>query len=634
VASRGSPHTACLTVVFDLVVQQVFQLLQSAGYRIAKNGNVPMMAKAVALKHEKSSGSDRSCKREIDLNAELQSAVQHHKAGRLEQADRYYCRVLEIMHDNPDAMHLRGVVALQQGRNDDAADLIQRAIQLDPTCSIFYNNLGNVYKKMGQPQAAISCYRRALRLNPHYFEAYYDLANVLQDLKRTKEAVSCYRQALAINPEFAVALNNLGVALNELERKEDALACYRKAIEINPDYLDAYNNLASLLEGQNRLDQAREAVDKALRIDPRSYFAILNFAQLEFRQGNFKEAADLLEELIRVRPSEEFASRTYTLLGMVYDKLGLYRKAFEAFRKGNARESVLYHARCCEEGRQKDLAWINRLPQYFDSNSVSGWNREPSVDDYPQPIFLVGFPRSGTTLLEQILEAHPKIISMEEKPVLENIIRIVLPGKGENDDLSSISTHVMTEFRHRYWKLAQTFIGENFSEKIVLDKLPLNIIYLGFINRFFPDAKVIVALRHPLDTVLSNFIQRYKLNKRMANFLDIESSAQFYIAVMSLYRHFRKVLSMDYTEVRYEDIVLEFESEVRRLLSFLELPWDDNVLRFDVFARSRNINTPSYSQVIKPIYRDSISRWQRYEKQLAPIIPRMSYFIRSFGYAS
>jgi len=381
------------------------------------------------------------------------------------------------------------------------------------------------------------------------------------------------------------------------------------------------------------LDESREAVDNAFRIDPQSYFANLNLAQLEFRCGNFEVSSDLLEELTRVPLPEEFASRTYTLLGMAYDKLGMYREAFEAFKKGNTFESVSYQARCFEEERKKDLDWINQLHQIFDSKSVLAWNRKSCIDAYPQPLFLVGFPRSGTTLLDQILGAHSMIVTMEEKPVLENIIRTVLYKEGIDDNLSQISNNMTTEFRRRYWELAHTFLGENNREKIILDKLPLNIIYLGFIKRFFPDAKVIVALRHPLDTVLSNLMQRYKLNKRMANFLDIESSALFYVAVMSLYQHYRKVLAMDFIQIRYEDIVQNLESEARRILKFLELPWDKNVLRFNEFARGKNINTPSYLQVIKPIYRDAVLRWKKYEKQLAPIIPGLGPLIKSFGYS-
>jgi tetratricopeptide (TPR) repeat protein len=564
---------------------------------------------------------------------QLQLAVHYHKAGRLEQAEQLYSRILEIMPNNSDAIHLRGVVALQQGRNNDAANLIQRAIQLDPTRSIFYNNLGNVYKKKGQLEQAVSAYRKALKLNPDNFEAYYDMGNVLQGLGRFREAVFCYRQALKVNSEMTVAYNNLGVALNELDQEEKAITCYHKAIEQNPDFIDAHNNLASILEGQNRLEDSREAVDTALKIDPQSSFANLNLAQLEYRSGNFKVSSDLLEELIRVPPPPEFASRTYTLLGKTYDKLGKHREAFEAFKKGNDHESVSYQARCLEEERKKDLDWINQLHRQFDSKNVLAWSRKSCLDDYPQPLFLVGFPRSGTTLLEQILGAHSMIVTMEEKPVLEHIIRTVVLGEGRGSNLSKISSNITAEFRRRYWELAYAFLGDNLREKTIIDKLPLNIINLGFINRFFPDAKVIVALRHPLDTVLSNFMQRYKLNKRMANFLDIESSAQFYVAVMSLYRHYRKVLAMDFIQIRYEDIVLNLESEAHRILKFLDLPWDVNVLRFNLFARGKNINTPSYAQVIKPIYRDAVFRWKKYEQQLAPIIPILNSIIRSFGYS-
>ena len=301
----------------------------------------------------------------INIEAELNAAVRHHRAGQLEEAGRLYDRILIYSPGHPDALHLRGVASLQKGELDSAAELILQAIEMDPGRSIFYNSLGNVYQAKGQPQKAIHAYRKALELKPDYAEAHYDLGNVLQAMGRLKEAVSCYRQALEHNPQMAVAYNNLGVALNELENESQAIECYHRAIEQMPDFIDGYNNLAAILEGRNRLVEARQALDSALRLDPGSFFANLNLAQLEYRSGNYEVSLKLLEALTG-EPPAEFAARTHTLLGMVCDKLGRHQQAFEAFKKGNAFERTSDRYRRLEADRKADLAWLNRLQHEFD----------------------------------------------------------------------------------------------------------------------------------------------------------------------------------------------------------------------------------------------------------------------------
>ena len=569
----------------------------------------------------------------FDIDDELKNAVCYHKAGQLALAEQLYCRILTITPDNADALHLRGVIAFQNGQYDVAADLIHQAIQIDPNQSSFFTNLGNVYKEWGQPTEAIDAYLRAWALNPECAAAYYDLGNVLQAIGRFKEAASCYRQALNIDPKMTVAHNNLGVALNELGCEEKAIECYRTAVEQRPDFIDAYNNLAALLEGQNRIAEARHAVDCALAIDPHSFFAKLNQAQLEIRQEQYAPALKLLSELVKESPPIEFASKTYTALGVVYDKLGKYQEAFETFKKANTIEAASNRARCLESDRKKDLNWLDRVRVWNESVRCKDCDSNAFCGDLPRLIFLIGFPRSGTTLLEQIIRTNSKVAVLEEKPLLENIIQSIVPGSENDDRLLKISDSVAAEAGRRYLKLAGGLVGETLHEKVILDKLPLNIIYLGFIQRIFPQAKVIVALRHPLDTVLSNFMQRYKLNKRMVNFLVLERAAQFYSAVMSLYLRYHRSHGLNLIQIRYEKLVEDFEFETRRLFEYLDFDWDENALRFNEIAKSRNIHTPSYSQVVKPIYKDAVCRWKKYKKHLTPILPILRSFIEALDYS-
>jgi hypothetical protein len=257
-------------------------------------------------------------------------------------------------------------------------------------------------------------------------------------------------------------------------------------------------------------------------------------------------------------------------------------------------------------------------------------------DDKPSPLFLVGFPRSGTTLTEQALASLDQIVPSDEKPFLSHLIR-ELPAFLNRpfsypEDLGKLNTEELVKLRTRYWTLVDSMIGMPGNGKILLDKLPLNIIDLGMVYRLFPDARVIVVIRDPRDCCLSCFMQPFKLNQSMVNFLSLEQSAKFYAVIMDLLAHYREALDLQFLEIRYEDLVADFETEARRLIDFSGEDWDDTVLRYFEHARKRNVSTPSYSAVASPVYSRAIGRWQNYTQQMHPVLKILEPYINKFGY--
>ena len=247
---------------------------------------------------------------------------------------------------------------------------------------------------------------------------------------------------------------------------------------------------------------------------------------------------------------------------------------------------------------------------------------------------MVGFQRSGTTLLDNILRSHDSIEVIEEKPIVGNFVTSINQKINSNfQNLKSINEDNLKEFRKIYFDYREKYINKKDNTKIYIDKMPLNIIHVGEIVRIFPNAKFIVTLRHPYDCVLSCFMQNFKLNNANANFLDLKDAANFYNSVMNLWEQYINVFKVNYHIIKYEDIVLDFEKSVQKVLNFLDLPWSNNVFEFYKTAQNRNkISSSSYDQVIKPIYSKSVYKWKKYEKQLAEILPILKPWVNKFNY--
>ena len=247
---------------------------------------------------------------------------------------------------------------------------------------------------------------------------------------------------------------------------------------------------------------------------------------------------------------------------------------------------------------------------------------------------MVGFPRSGTTLLDTILRSHPMIEVIEEKPATNKLINSL--NKLTNNSLiniNDIDSKKVEEINLNYFEEITSYSKKSDFKKIYIDKLPLNIIYIAEIQKIFPEAKFIISLRHPCDCVLSCFIQNFKLNDSMSNFLNLNDTANLYDLVMRLYTIYKKKISFNFTEVKYENIVTNFNSEIKKLLEFLDVPWNDSVLEYQKTAKQRErIFTPSYDQVIKPLYTKSIGRWTKYKPKLSRVYSTLEPWISEFGY--
>jgi hypothetical protein len=309
--------------------------------------------------------------------------------------------------------------------------------------------------------------------------------------------------------------------------------------------------------------------------------------------------------------------------------MGGYDAAFAAFTRANAMQ-LERHARMA--GDQSNMAprAVARLRAFLDQAAPLQWRAGPVAARVP--VFLVGFPRSGTTLLDQVLASHPEVTTLEECDTMSDMASAYLGGAQDLSGLPGLADAEIENFRALYWRQVDTGLPGGSKTRVFVDKLPLNAVLLPLIYRLFPTAKIVLALRDPRDCVLSCYQQRFGMNAAMYQLLRLDTAASYYNNVMDLVRASRAALPLAVHEIKYEDVVGHFDSAIGSLLEFLDLPWDDAVRSYADTARRRTIATPSASQVVKPLYTTATGKWRNYRRFMEPVLPTLEPWVAAFGY--
>jgi hypothetical protein len=318
-------------------------------------------------------------------------------------------------------------------------------------------------------------------------------------------------------------------------------------------------------------------------------------------------------------------------LAEAYDKTGRYDEAFAAYSVANGLQKKLYTDRVAEERSPLTPESIKRLITFFAEEDIASWTRFDCLEG-PAPVFLLGFIRSGTTWLDQILSSHPDVVVLEEEDNLVDAWSEFLLEDVGLRRLCSLPKVEIEHYRQAYWRRVDAHLKENKGKRILVDKAPLNTVQIGLIHRLFPEAKIIFAVRDPRDCVLSSFQQNFSINAAMYQFLSLESAADYYDQIMTLGQTCKNKLPLDLYEARYENLVANLEKEARTLLEFLGLDWSDAVLAYDETARKRTILTASARQVINRPYSSSVGKWRHYEKHMRPVLPTLAKWVAEFGY--
>ena len=566
-----------------------------------------------------------------DAEAWVMRGLIHRKLGQWSAAEGFCRRALVLDQRSADAQRVLGQALQCQGRLDEAAASYRKALGLQPADAQAHYLLANALREQGVLPDAVRHYREAIRLQPDFVEALCNLGAALTVQNETQEATQVLNRAVVLNPRAPQVLCNLGNLLQRDGKLAEALDKYQRALALNPDSLDAATSVASLLEKTGELDAARVLVETTLPRAPNHPQLLLAAAKLARRDKHFDTAIGFLETLLAQPPDPEAVGEAHMLLGQMYDRKGDAGRAYAHLAEGNrlVAGSILNNV-----GNSSGyLERIERLRRYLTPALAEVTPAPGGVE--PPPIFLLGFARSGTTLLEQILDSHPALQALEEKATVSAMVRAfeAMVEEGDDNALANLTELEIQQLRTVYFDEVNRQLVRKPGTRLV-DKMPLNTVNVHLIWRVFPDARFILAIRHPCDVCLSCFMQNFMINEAMASFFTLESTAEVYEQVMQTWQLAAASLPLVYHRVRYEDLVADFEGETRALLDFLGVGWDDRVRGHTEHAMQRGtINTPSYHQVTQPIYQHAKYRWKRYAEQFESVMPKLKPFIDYFDYA-
>ena len=479
--------------------------------------------------------------------------------------------------------------------------------------------------------SAEKLYKQILKTYPNEVSTLNNLGTVLKELGKNKEAIFYYEKALLVKPEDLITNYNLGLTFASIDEFQKSINYYEKVIKIDEKHIQSYHNLMDIYEKTNNHEKLEEIIIKAKSYLKDNPIIKLYEGNLLYKKEKFDEAINNLESISFDFNKIKQEQLRVSTLGKCYDRSKHFDKAFDNFSQAN---QISFELKNKNINKDLYLETVKNRNIFFNKLNKKKWPSSKLSESSGNPIFIIGFPRSGTTLLDTILSSHPSIEVIEEKSMVPKLIGSLNElTKNKLENLKDISNDQVITLRNNYFKNLSSHIKDKDNSKLYIDKLPLNIIYTGEILRIFPDAKFIISLRHPCDCVLSCFMQTFEINNAMANFLNLEDSAKLYDHVMKLWTQYISVFDINYHEVKYENLVKDLEKTIKPLLKFLELPWNDNLLEFSKTAKQKQqIKTPSYDQVIKPIYSEASGRWKMYEKQISIIYPILKPWIKKFSY--
>ncbi|WP_420138283.1 tetratricopeptide repeat-containing sulfotransferase family protein [Sphingomonas sp.] len=536
--------------------------------------------------------------------------------GELDQA-----RAVAAGSDVPQLARIAAFVDQQQGRHAAAIGGYRRVLAGFPEDAESWNNLGLVLTQTGDVGGAVDALERAMALRPQP-DIVINLSRALARGERHDERQRLLRGAVRTMPNQAILLIELGLAEGAAGDLAASEAAYRRALALAPDLPASYLEYGMMLESLSRLDELQALVEQARKkaIDAPA----IDFleAWLLKRRGRFTEALALAE---RVRDGVD-VSRHAQLLGDLWDRLGDAERAFGAFAEMNRLGAI---GPAADFARSLDLpAAIRRMEDELAPQRLARWPHREGADDRPVPSFLVGFPRSGTTLLDTLLMAVPELEVLEEMPMVERC-EAQLGAK----PLSDINDADADRLRTTYFEALRGLRPDIGSGRQIVDKFPLHLARAPLIHRIFPRARFIMVERHPCDVVLSCFMARFQTNRASVHFHDLESAARLYDLAMRVWTQSVERLDLRPHVIRYERMVTDLAGEIRPLLSFLDVPWRDEVLDNQASAKRRaHVPTASYAQVTEPIYQRASGRWERYRSHLEPILPILAPWAERLGY--
>ncbi len=529
-----------------------------------------------------------------------------------------------------------GINLARSGNLIEAENNFKKAIQKDSSLTDSYINLANVYimqKRIEEGINLLKTYLIDISFNQNIINHFWKISQNFNIEEKFFETISSFEDSKSLNKkELAYIYYLHGRYYAKLNEIELSIEYFKKSIFFDKLLTDSYINLVDWLERTNEISQANLYLNKFNNVIKKNNYKIKFFeALLLSRERKYKASENILNKYKLEKyfeKNEYYYIKLLSLKSKNNERLKNFSIAYNSIVKRNLFLSSL------EENKKIDRGDIDQTIRNY-REVYSKANKPVDINELKKSkkidlTFLVGFPRSGTTLLDTILRTHSKTLVLEEEIYLENTRNYYFTSKNNKlDAIKNISIEEILNLRKYYFDQINI---DNKNIINVIDKLPLTITELGFVKKIFPDAKVILALRHPCDVVISCFFSSFKLNRAMINFLSIKNTVDFYNKVLDLFEFYENELNLKIIKIKYEDIVLDFENETKKLFKFLELDYEEGINKFYETAQNRKmVATPSYSQVTNPIYSSSIGRWKNYES-LVKIEKPLKKWIKKLNY--
>ncbi len=567
------------------------------------------------------------------------------RLGRFRESLPFLRQAVSLRPDSAQAWNSAGEALGNLGQVPEAAEAFARAVRANGDFAPAHYNLGLALRALGRREDAMGVLQRAVESQPAFPEALHALGTLLHASGRYPAAIDCFRRLTALRPRDPATHTSLGAACQMLGDLETARACYETAVELAPGFADAHSNLGTVYQGLRHADQADASFRRALEIDPEHDVALAGLAASFDRRGLYQEGYDLLrgrletgnvelsltaaQILCHMRRSEDAAAllergleqpdldagtrqRLDFNLADAYDDLGRYTEAFSHYRAANEAKPVRFDRR---EYRDD----VGRLLEVF---SADGWSQLPRIGNPSErPVFVLGMPRSGTSLVEQILACHPQVAGAGELTDLsQSAIDLGHSSARRFPDSMRTATTEQLESAAAAYLRRLASISE--SALRVVDKTPANHLFVGFIQNLFPKARIVHCVRHPLDTALSNYFQNFA-GQGIPFSYDLADIALYYNDYLRVMAHWRQHSDLAMHEIVYEELVSEQEQTTRDLLAFIGLEWDPACLRFHELDRV--VATASHAQVRQPMYRGSVGRYRHYEPLLGSLVDAIDW---------
>lgn len=574
-----------------------------------------------------------------DFDALHMLGVVHAQGGRLPEAARLIGRALKIRPDDPQALYNLGNALLSMDRLEEALACFDRVLAASPGYADAHNNRGIVLQKMDRLDDSLDSYDKALTLNPHYADAHNNRGNVLQKMNRLDESLESYDKALALKPDYADAHNNRGYVLHAMNRFDEALVSYEKALKIRPGYVEAYNNQGKALSALGRSGEAVASFNEALRLQPDDHGAKLNLAIELAYNGDYEAARALCQEAITLKPDFALGYHFFSTLkkftpqdpqiakleallnavdsngtesmhlnfalAKAYEDIEEVDRAFACLQRGNRIRKIETGYRIDDD--RQTFSLIKSLFQDGPLEEADAGQGDK------QPVFIVGMPRSGTTLVEQVLASHSKMHGAGELVYLRNLVWPILGEAAKNPRCLTEGGRIEALRAGYLAKLEALKV----TERQVIDKEPGNFLCIGFIFAAFPEARVINVNRNPIAVGWSLYKHHFSAS-HMNYSCDLSDIAEYIGLYSDLMTFWDGLFPNRIHHVDYETLTEDQEKETRRLLAYCGLDWEDACLDFQ--NTERVVRSISNAQVRQAMYTGSSEAWLPFKPHLGPLI--------------